>query len=1043
VRRRAWVLVLLGGFLLTPVYIFALRGWFWPQQSLFLLYGLGSAAGIAFGIRLNRPSRAFPWILFVAGALLFAVGDVLFDLLGHSGQAPPVPSAADWTYLSAYPVLALGLILLVHDRFPGRHVISALDGVMVAMGVGVVAWVFIIAPDFHQKDLSLLHRLVLTAYPAGDLLLLAILARFLLRKADRGPAFVLLAASILVLLVTDLVYDLGVLRGWYRDGDPVDLGYLASCTLWAAAALHPEMGTLTTRAADQHRSSRASILTLTLAALAPPILLVVQDLRHVTADGPLLAVASAVMFILAVLRIASMTRTLNRSGSLLERSLARKLALSRTAVELLASSSATQELFEIATRSAIDLSGAPGAGVFFVVPGEEGLRIAAAAGLTWPAPQDVELDACWRDGLMHTGALAELPRSERTSALHSVGRWHVGEVVVEGDLRGLLLVGGLDEEDGDLLVTLGLLCTEMELAMRIAADSEQRHQAQKERFFESAVKNSSDVVTFLDEKGFVRKQGPSIRQVLGLDPEELLGRKFGNFVHPEDLESARSRFLSVLRGGLGASERLECRVRRADGAWRDVDSVLTNLLDDPDVRAVVLNTRDISDRVALERELQHQALSDALTGLPNRALLLDRAAHALIRGALTGRPLALLYLDLDDFKVVNEGLGHSAGDQLLITVGQRLAANTLPGDTVAHLGGDEFVILLEDGEMPRAAELVAQRILKALSEPIGVGENQVPIRASIGIAFAEPGQHSPDTLLRNADLAMYMAKGNGKGRFEYFQRDMHEQAIKRLHVEAELRHALDAGELEVFFQPIVESATGAMIGAEALVRWRHPERGLVPPFEFIPVAESTGLIVPLDNFVLLEACRQIQTWAEDGLVKDTFYVSVNVSAVQLLDEGIITDVIRALEQSGLNPAQLALEVTETMLVENYETAVSLLGSLKQLGLRLALDDFGTGYSSLSYLTNFPVDIIKIDKSFVDRIAESEQGAQMVRVVIDLADALNLTTVAEGIEQQEQLDVLRELRCYAFQGYLFAKPMPAAEMTAKLVAAHHEALPVGA
>ena len=1037
-RRRAWFVYLLVGVALTPVYFFALRGHFWPQQYMYFAFGLGSAVGIAAGIRLNRPEHPLAWWLFAFGMVLFVAGDLGFDLLGANGAVPPIPSIADWFYLSSYPLLAAGLLLLVHHRFPGRHVISALDGVMVAIGVGVVAWVFIMEPDFHQPGLSLLHRLVVTAYPVWDLLLLAIIARFLLRKADRSPAFVLLACSILLLLVSDLVFDFGVLKGWYRGGDPVDFGYIASYALWGAAALHPSMGSLSTPASQQHRSSRASIVTLTIAALAPPTMLVVQDLRHVRADGPLLAVASALMFLLALARIGSMTRTLNRSTTLLERSVARKLALSRSAVELIASEG-EEGLFEIATRSAVALTESDTVGAFFCLWGDSAPLGVAASGIKSYPPTAEELGVCWEEvsegvasyvgnsagdyGPAHSGA--------QPPVLQKVGRWYAGPVVVEGRLRGVLLVVGLDDTDDDLLVALDLLCTEIELSMRIADGTEQRHRAQTERFFQSVVKNSSDVVTFLDVDGYIRNQGASVQQIVGLGPEEIVGRSLHEFLHADDVEMARSRFVNILQGGHGASERLECRVQRVDGSWCHVDTVMTNLLEDPDVLAVVLNTRDISDRVALERELQHQSLSDSLTGLPNRALLLDRTDHALVRAAAKDRTLALLYLDLDDFKMVNEGLGHAAGDRLLVLVAQRLEASTLPGDTVAHLGGDEFVVLLEDGHMPKAAALVAQRMIDAIREPISIDGNDVPLRASVGIAFAEPGQHTSDAILRNADLAMYMAKNSGKGRFEYFQTDMHEQAVKRFHVAADLRRALKVGELEVFFQPIVESATKVIIGAEALVRWRHPERGLIPPIEFIPVAESTGLIVPLDNFVLAESCRQVKQWRDENLVDEHFYVSVNVSAVELLDDAIIGNVTSVLESSGLDPSQLALEVTETMLVDNYENAVLLLGSLKALGLRLALDDFGTGYSSLSYLSNFPVDIIKIDKSFIDRIADSDQGAQMVRVVVDLAKALRLTAVAEGIEYEEQLEVLNSLACHAFQGYLFAKPMPAAEMTGML------------
>ena len=465
----------------------------------------------------------------------------------------------------------------------------------------------------------------------------------------------------------------------------------------------------------------------------------------------------------------------------------------------------------------------------------------------------------------------------------------------------------------------------------------------------------------------------------------------------------------------------------ADGQWRTVDVVITNLLDEPDVGAIVLNGRDVTERHALEQELNHQAFHDTLTGLANRALFLDRLSHAMDRGDRGADPVAVLFLDLDDFKTVNDSFGHPAGDQLLVAVAERIRSATRPGDTVARFGGDEFAVLVESGTMPEAAEAVAERITEALAPTFRVQTNDVAMRASIGIALGQRPQETPDDLLRDADLAMYLAKRNGKGRFEMYRPNMHADAVRRLETAVGIREGLEADQFEVFYQPIVNAHTGRLIGAEALVRWNHPSRGLLAPIEFIPVAEATGLIVPLGRQVLRDATRQAQEWRQSGLVDDDFYVSVNLSAHQLQEPDLVDDVSRALDDSGLPPEALVLEVTESALVENLDVTLPRLHALRCLGVRLAVDDFGTGYSSLSYLADLPVNFVKIDKSFIDRITPDAEGSAMVRGVIDLSRALGFTCIAEGVESESQRAVLDELGCDNVQGYLFARPGRATDM----------------
>jgi diguanylate cyclase (GGDEF)-like protein len=464
---------------------------------------------------------------------------------------------------------------------------------------------------------------------------------------------------------------------------------------------------------------------------------------------------------------------------------------------------------------------------------------------------------------------------------------------------------------------------------------------------------------------------------------------------------------------------------------RDLEVVAADMRGTAYVNGIVLTMRDITERKHLDLELRRQALHDSLTGLPNRTLFLDRVEQALNRAEPTDRSVAVLFLDLDDFKVVNDSLGHAAGDELLVAVATRLTTSARASITVARLGGDEFALLLESDDIDGAVEQAALRIQATLRAPFSLRGGEVSVHVSMGMAVGSSRTHTPIDILRDADLAMYVAKRNGKDRFEKYLPAMHEDVNRRLEIVAELRDAIDRDELRAYYQPIVDLASGRTIGAEALVRWKHPERGLLAPIEFIPIAESTGLIVPLGRWMLHEACRTTAEWKATGVADDAFYVSVNLSARHVQDDNVLQDVSAALLASGLAGQSLVLEVTETALIEDLSQAGSTLATLKDLGLRIAVDDFGTGYSSLAYLSNFSLDIIKLDKSFIDRVANTADGERMVRAVVDLAHTLGHTVIAEGVEQPVQAEALVLLGCQLAQGYLFARPMPAVGMASLL------------
>jgi len=540
--------------------------------------------------------------------------------------------------------------------------------------------------------------------------------------------------------------------------------------------------------------------------------------------------------------------------------------------------------------------------------------------------------------------------------------------------------------------------------------------------FRSLVQNSSDVITVVEADGTVVYQTPSVKQVFGYEPEALLGTELQLFLHPDDVDAVMATLTSPQ--GIGF-ERIECRVRHADGRYRWVETAFSDRLEDPRVRGVILNTRDITERKELEDQLAYQAFHDSLTGLANRALFRDRVDHALARMRRQQRPIAVLLLDIDGFKNVNDSLGHAFGDAFLQAVAARILGLLRPSDTAARLGGDEFAILLEDLVGPGGAALVADRVLEALRTPLFVGGKEVVAPASVGITIAESNSSDADDLLRNADVAMYTAKSRGRDRCELFKPSMHEAMLERLDIEADLRRSVERQEFVLHYQPTVNLTSGRLSGVEALVRWDCASRGLVAPGVFIPVAEETGLIVLLGAWVLEQACLQAVEWDAEFGPGNLDAMSVNLSARQLQDDELVPTVARILASTGMEAHRVVLEITESTVMSDPEAMVARLHELKALGVRLAIDDFGTGYSSMSYLCNLPIDILKIDRSFVHGVRSEPQKTGIVRTIVELGRILNLQTVAEGIELEEELDELRSLQCDFGQGFWFAPPLPAA------------------
>ena len=553
----------------------------------------------------------------------------------------------------------------------------------------------------------------------------------------------------------------------------------------------------------------------------------------------------------------------------------------------------------------------------------------------------------------------------------------------------------------------------------------------REQRFRSLISHASDLILICTPDGAITYQSPAAELVWGYSDQSLLDRSLIELVHPSDQAALRD-LLQQSRSSPGTTRSIELSLRSEAGVWRLVEFMLTNLLQEPTVDGLVATVRDITERKAFEGQLINQALHDSLTGLPNRALLRDRLKHALARASRRQGNVAVLFIDLDNFKVVNDGLGHQVGDSLLVEVARRLQDCVQDENTIARLGGDEFVVVLDFVASMVEAALVAERIAREFERPFAVAGRDITVTASIGIALGGAGyDERVDSLLRNADLAMYRAKAGGKARHVAFDSRMQKNILTRLELESDLRRAIELGEMRVYYQPIVELDSGRIVDVEALVRWLHPTRGLVSPIDFIPIAEETGLIIPIGKWVLEEACRQAATWRAQFPSEPRLTISVNLSPRQFQQPALIQQIEHALSQAGLPATSLKLEITEGVAIRNLEATISTLRQLRKLGIQIAIDDFGTGYSSLGYLKRLPIDIIKIDRSFIQDIAQDQETAAIVLGIISMAKALNLTLTAEGIETVEQSNLLRAWRCDRGQGYLLARPMDAEALTAWL------------
>lgn len=550
----------------------------------------------------------------------------------------------------------------------------------------------------------------------------------------------------------------------------------------------------------------------------------------------------------------------------------------------------------------------------------------------------------------------------------------------------------------------------------------------REKRFRTIVEKSWSGVVLLDGALNFAFAGSSTRHLIGYDDGELIGRSFFDFVHPRDLPGAHAVFADVLASP-NHEARGELRFRHKNGLWVWLEGFSQNLLDEPNVRAIVINYRDVSQRRETEKQLEYRAHYDSLTGLPNRLLFRDRLVNSLAQARRNRVGLAVMYLDVDHFKLVNDALGHSFGDVLLAGIARRLEESLRTSDSISRIGGDEFSILLPEITHADAVAGVARKILESLSKPFSVEGHDLFVTASIGVSCFPADGDDAETLLKCADAAMYRAKELGRNQAQLFTASMNERYVRRLALEQHLHHAVERNQLELWYQPIYDRARRRVVSLEALLRWRDPNRGMVAPGEFIALAEETGMIVQIGEWALRTACAQLRQWHDSGLA--TLRASVNISAVQLQQRGLVDVVRSALEESNLAPEMLQLEITESAAMQNFELTMSVLQELRAMGVSIAVDDFGTGQSSLIYLKHFPIDTVKIDKEFLREVTTNDTAAAIVSYVISLAHTLQLKVVAEGVETEEQHTFLRHCGCDLIQGFLFSAPLPADEVYAYL------------
>lgn len=987
-----------------------------PRQlrgTFFTLMNLSVPVAVLIGVRKWRPARRGAWITFAAGMGIYGIGNAIwfsYNLVILDASSSIVESANVF-YATGYAVAAIGLLAsLAGAQLSWRKV--ALDSLTVLVGTAVIWWVYLIQPFFADGSGSFAEQVLAAAYPFGDVLLMGAMATAFVATDRRTPAERWRLIGITGLVVADALYYWSALGNDYRIGTAMDAFWLVSFTIIGAASLHPSVS----HPIDARETSAKRIRygLFVGAAVVGPAVIAYDALTGRQIPIEVFAGSGVILFMLVLLRmmgllseVQSQMDALDTASTELKRSEERHRIIVSNLNEVVFQTD-LQTRWTFLNAAWTDVSG-------YTV--EESLGQPAGR-LVHPEdrPEVMRYFASLMDG--------------QNEAIRHEARG----VDKNGNVKWVeFYVRLLRDDDGTITGTTGALMdvTERRTAEFALRETEKRYRTLVEQI---------PVVPYVDlpdELSSTQYVSTRISELMGYTPAEWTEPGvWVRLTHPEDKARVMAEHHRSNVDRLPFIAEYRMRHKSGHYVWVRDEAVFVPSDDGTDgVWQGVL--MDITHRKVLEDQLVHQAFHDPLTGLANRSLFSDRVQHALShRHRQDASPLAVLFIDLDDFKTVNDSLGHATGDQLLRAVASRLEGALRLSDTAARLGGDEFAVLVEDMTGLESAERVAERVVEAIDRPFQLQGREISIKPSIGIAVTEDRETGVDELLRNADLAMYMAKRGGKNRYAMYEPGMHVAALGRLQMKADLDRAIEDNQLVLHYQPIVDLQTLEIMGCEALVRWNHPNRGLVPPNDFISVAEETGSINLLGRWVIREACRQANAWRQEGLQIPRF--TVNLSGKQLHDPSLAADVDESLTESGIDPVFLTLEITESALMTDIGTSIEMLQALKRLGVRLAIDDFGTGYSSLSYLQRFPLDVLKIDRSFVSGMERGDEDAALAQAVVRLGQTLRLETIAEGIEIEEQRSALLAAGCVLGQGFLFSRPVTGEAMGSLLAEQGHGA-----
>jgi diguanylate cyclase (GGDEF)-like protein/PAS domain S-box-containing protein len=1016
------------------------------RVTAWALISLSGVAAIVAGLVLNRPARKAPWILLAAALTCFSAGQLSFLIAAQLRVALPFPSFADVLYLSCYPLYAAGLLMFIYWRTPDGDLRSLIDALILTAGLALLSWTFLIRPYVNNPTLTVLQKTVAIAYPLGDVLMLALLARLLAPGLTRGLRSVqLLTVGAVACLVSDTAYGAIQLYGTFRNGTITDLGWALFYCAWGAAALHPTMTRLTDPVPRQQvEVSPTRLAVLMLASLIAPVVLLAAVPSGAGSEVAVVAVFSAVLYLLVLTRLWDAAASHHRA-------LDRERVLRQASLSLVTAADVSQ--VAAAVKGAVDaLLHGQSQGDALLGVQIDGTLLAVNNG-TDPAPgrQLGQLAETWLPLVNGTAPvltpMRRLPERARTARAGADAMLLCPLTLPDrpsGDVpTGLIAVFGGQRVLSDLRGTLDLLAHQVALTLESVLLRQEVIRQRNEAYFRALVQDASDAIVIVDDDGTVKYATPSTVAIFG--DVAAVGKRFWDLVAEQDRDDLARTFMRLREHARSGPRVVDERITRLDGRIVHIQARCSDLRAEPNVAGLVFTLRDVTGQHQLEEELKHRAFHDALTGLPNRLLFQDRIAQQVATARRTGRITGVLFVDLDDFKVVNDTKGHSVGDELLVAAARRLAALVRESDTAARLGGDEFAVLVGNAEGIAAVESTAKRIVEAFLEPFTVAGELVTTTVTVGVATTVDSTDT-DELLRHADLALYAAKAAGKRQWRLYQPVLSAGLLRRREIQEALQEAIATSAFSLVYQPIVALDTWELAGFEALIRWPHPQWGMMQPGQFITLAEETGQIIEMGAWVLRRATVDFarlrraaappkprpapQKRPPPGSVRPAgrrdLWVSVNVSARQFADASFPGTVRQAIASSGLEPQAVMLELTESALLRKDERLHSELAELKGVGVKLAIDDFGTGYSSLSYLRDLPIDVVKMDKAFVEGIADSEQSLALAEGILQIARTLSLDVVAEGIETEVQRDLLTSMGCHYGQGFLLAMPMPVTE-----------------